>query len=327
MKNIFFVVSALALSTYAQATTDVIPVAIIGSGPAGLSAALCCARARYSTVVFQGDSPGGQLVETSYIENWPGIEKIGGSDLMEGLEKQAKEWGATCLSESITQVDFSAWPFILTTGSGDIFQALSVIIATGSTPRLLHVPGEEKYFGSGVHTCALCDGPFYQDKEIVVVGGGDTAAEEALQLSAYAKKVTILVRGGRMRALSEMQERITKIPSIETIYNAEIVAIEGDDEHVTGIQIKRDGEQEFMPIDGIFLAIGRVPNSEIFKNHITCNHAGYIQLSGRSQATSVPGVFAAGEVTGHFYAQAGVAAGDGIKAALDATRFLSKQAN
>lgn len=318
---------------------NIIPIAVIGSGPAGLMAALYSARAQYYTVVFRGEKPGGQLMGTTDVENWPGIAKKRGPDLMQGLEEQAKGCGVICASESIAQVDFSVWPFILETKEGAKVQALSVIIATGSLPKLLNVPGEQEYWGKGVTTCAVCDAPFYKDKEVVVIGGGDSAAEEALQLSAYAKKVTLLVRGERMRASSAMQERVKSIPSINIVYHAEIVSIEGSKTvstgtasagtasagaHVTGINIKKNGVPELMKTDGVFLAIGHLPNTGIFKEYIDCDTAGYIHTIGRSQATSIPGIFAAGEVADHSYMQAGVAAGDGIKAALDATRFLGE---
>lgn len=308
----------------AMQSENVVPVAIIGSGPAGLSAALYIARAGMKAFLFAGPTPCGQLTQTTFIENWPGREKVLGIDLMHDVKHQAELFGACIISDTITYVDFSTWPFAMKTEEGREFKALSVILATGAHPKTLSIPGERKYWGKGVTTCAVCDAPFFVDKEVVVVGGGDTAAEEAFELAPYAKKVTVLVRGNAMRASVSMQKRMLESDNIEIQYNKELKAVYGNDEHVTSIDIydSKLNKLENRPMDGVFLAIGHTPNSEIFKKDLKVDDLGYLVMKGRSQAASVPGVFAAGELQDPTYRQAAVAAGEGIKAALDAASFL-----
>lgn len=308
----------------------IVPVVVLGSGPAGLSAALYAARSGLYTVVFQGKKPGGQLTETTYVENWPGTPKLLGSQLIEQNRKQAEKFGALMVPDSIVSADLSQWPFLLKTEEGTPIYALSVIIATGSNPRKLNqnrnVPGENEYWGYGVTTCAVCDAPFYKDKKVVVVGGGDSAVEEATLLTAYASKVYVLVRGSAMRAAKTMQARLKGSDKIEVLYNTEITEIMGDGTAVKGVKIinMKDKKAGELAVDGVFLAIGHIPNSEIVKKYLQTDSEGYIILPARSQKTSVPGVFAAGDVADHVYRQAGVAAGDGIKAALDALAFLQE---
>ncbi len=302
---------------------NIIPVAIIGSGPAGLSAASYTARAHLHTVVFQGPQAGGQLMSTSEVENWPGIGKKHGPEIMKSVSDQAQHFGAVLLNETIKKVNFSVWPYELTLSDDTITHALSVIISTGASPeRLKDVPGEEKHWGKGVTGCAICDAAFYKDKDVVVVGGGDSAAEQALQLTAYARHITILVRGDKMRASAAMQDRLKKFDYIKIRYNSSITEIEGDGQHVTGIQLKTAQGNEHMPIDGVFLAIGHKPNTALFKDQVAFTPAGYIMHTCRTQETSQEGVFAAGDVSDERYRQAAVASGDGVKAALDAERFL-----
>ncbi|MBY0109571.1 MAG: FAD-dependent oxidoreductase [Candidatus Babeliaceae bacterium] len=302
---------------------NIIPVAIIGSGPAGLSAALYTSRAHLHTVVFQGPQAGGQLMSTSEVENWPGIGKKQGPEIMKAVSEQAQHFGAVLLNDTIKKVNFSVWPYELTTSEDTLVYALAVIISTGASPeRLKDVPGEEKYWGKGVTGCAICDAAFYKDKDVVVVGGGDSAAEQALQLTAYARHITILVRGEKMRASAAMQDRLKRFDYIKIIYNTAITEIEGDGEHVTGIQLKTDKGTQHMPIDGVFLAIGHKPNTALFKDQIAFTPGGYIAHQCRTQETSQAGVFAAGDASDERYRQAAVASGDGVKAALDAERFL-----
>ncbi len=305
---------------------NIIPIAIVGSGPAGLMAAVYGARAKIKTVVIEGNKPGGLLTETSWVENWPGNISILGNDIIENLKKQASYFGAQFLSDSVEQVDFNQWPFVLYTENGKKLHALSVIIATGATPRLLGVPGEEKYWGTGVTSCAVCDAPFFQDEEVVVVGGGDSAVEEAIQLAPYAKKITILVRKSSMRAAARMQERLAAYEKINVRYNIEVQKIIGEESQVTGVELldNKTKEVTIMPTSGVFLAIGHDPNSGLLSDSIALNSAGYIQLPSRSQETTKSGIFAAGDVADWEYRQAGVAAGDGIKAVLDAIAFLNK---
>jgi thioredoxin reductase (NADPH) len=305
---------------------NVVELAVIGSGPAGLSAALYGARGKLHTVVFQGSKPGGQLTGTSWVENWPGLPKTLGIDLIKGLREQAQAFGALIINQTIVRVDFSQWPFTLWTDEGVAIKALAVVIATGANPKKLECPGEEEFWGRGVTTCAICDAPFYKDSDVVVVGGGDSAAEEAMQLAPYAKTIKILVRSNIMRASGQMQDRLKEYNNIEVIYNASIRAIKGDDQHVHSLEVMSQGKQETWPIDGVFLAIGHTPNTQLFTQHVNLKmNNGYIIVEDRSQKTSIPGVFAAGDVADDHYRQAGVAAGDGIKAALDAAEFLRTQ--
>lgn len=303
---------------------NVMPVVVIGSGPAGLSSALYSARAGYPTAVIEGQLPGGQLTQTSYVENWPGDKKILGNDLMQGMKDQVAQFNVVFVQDKVEKVDLGQWPYEITLANGNKLYALSIIVATGSTPKTLHVPGEKEYWGKGVTTCATCDAPFYKGRKVVVVGGGDSAAEEALQLSAHASSVEILVRKESMRASKAMQDHIAKIPSISISYNKEIKEISGDGQHVKRIQLydNKTGELTTKEIDGVFLAIGHDPNTKLFKDQLAMQETGYLVMDGRSQRTSKPGVFAAGDVEDHVYRQAGVAAGSGIKAALDTGFFL-----
>lgn len=303
---------------------NVIPMVIIGSGPAGLSAALYGARANVKTVIIQGEKPGGLLTETSYVENWPGRRPTLGAKLIDDAREQAKSFGAILVDDSVKSVDFSTWPFVLYTENGEKIRALTVIIATGARPRMLGVAGEQEYWGCGVTSCAVCDAPFYKDQEVVVIGGGDSAVEEALQLATYAKKVTVLVRKDRMRAAQSMQDHLTRFGSVAVVYNVEVQRILGDGVQVTGVELlnNQTNERFVMPINGVFLAIGHDPSTDIFKKWVKTDGQGYIKLTSRTQESSMPGVFAAGDVADSRYRQAGVAAGDGIKSALDAKAFL-----
>jgi len=304
---------------------NIIPIAVIGSGPAGLSAALYGARASIYTVVFDGPKPGGQLTDTSYVENWPGTPKLLGSELIELNRLQAQKFGAVFVNESIDAVDFSAWPFRLQTESGEEIHALSVVIATGANPKLLNVPGEKEYWAYGVTACAVCDAPFYKDKNVVVVGGGDSAIEEATLLSSYAKNVAILVRGGAMRASPAMQRRLKGYPNISTMYNTSISSILGDGKMVNKIELVNniDKSKSIKDIDGVFLAIGHEPNTEIFKDFIKIDETGHIITNCLHKETNIKGIFAVGDVEDTIYKQAGTSAGDGIKGGMNASSFIN----
>lgn len=304
---------------------NIVDLLIIGSGSAGWPAAIYGARNGLNTWIIQGQKPGGALTETSYVENWPGNESILGKDLMTNLKKHAEKMGAHILSDVVERVNFNVWPFEVYTQEGFKISALSVIVATGSTPLVLGVKGEKEFWGIGVTTCAVCDAAFYKEKDVVVIGGGDTAVEEALLLARYAKNVTILVRKDKMRAAASMQEKLKGYENITVLYNREVKEIKGD-KHVTGITVFDNNKNETyeMPINGVFLAIGHMPNSSLFKDYLPVDDQGYIKLANRSQNSCIPGVFVAGDVEDHVYRQAIVAAGNGVKAALDAWNFLIK---
>ena len=302
----------------------IIPLAVLGSGPAGLSAALYGARSNIQTVVFEGNKPGGALMETTYIENWPGIEKILGPGLIEKLRLQVQSFGVQFAQDAVERIDASTWPFTISTESGETLYALSIILAMGSTPKKLAIPGEDEYWGKGVTTCAICDAPYHAGSDVIVVGGGDSAAEEALQLSPHARSVTILVRKDYMRASAVMQERIKAVSNITVKFNREVQKIIGDDTAVTHAEVlnAKTNEKEIFDVTGIFLAIGHEPNTQFLPNTIDLNEHNYIMLENRSQKTSIFGIFAAGDAADPVYKQAVVAAGDGVKAALDAGNFL-----
>jgi thioredoxin reductase (NADPH) len=305
---------------------NVVAILVIGSGCSGYSAAIYGARGKINTVVLTGDQPSGQLNGTTKVENMPGLPDQLGPDIMQKLQKQSENFGAEIVYDSAVHVDCSQWPYVVTLQSGKKIYALTIIIATGASPIKLNIPGEQELWGKGVTTCAICDAPFHKDKDVIVVGGGDSAIEEALQLSAYAKTVTIVVRKDAMRAAPSMQDRLKSIDSIKVLYTTQVKEIYGNDEDgVTSVQLYNDTTKvtSNFPVSGVFLAIGHYPNSNLFKGCIKTDRNGYVQTMGKSQLTSMPGIFAAGDVEDHVYRQAGVAAGSGIKAALDALAFLA----
>lgn len=309
-----------------QGITNIVPIAIVGSGPAGYSAGLYSARSSFKTVDWEGDNPGGLLMNTSEVENWPGILRKMGPAIMEDLREQAASFGMIPIRQTIEKVDFNQWPFLLTTEDGEKIHALTVIVATGASPRMLGIPGEQEYSGGkGVATCARCDALFFKDKEVIVVGGGDSAAEDAMQLAPHAKKVTIFVRKPAMAASAIMQKHLTGYANIQVRYGIEVHEVLGDGKKVTGVRLFNTKEQAYsdFPIDGVFVAVGHIPTTWIFKDSLPLDKHGYIEVLGKSQKTVIEGVYAAGDVEDVTYRQAGVAAGSGIKAAIDAITFLT----
>lgn len=302
-------------------------VLIIGSGPAGYTAAIYSSRANLSPVIYEGDQPGGQLTQTTEIENFPGYPQgIEGPEMMEQLRQQAMRFGTEIKSRTIAEVDFSQRPFRCTDEKGDVVVADTVIISTGASAKYLGLPDEEKYRGLGVSACATCDGFFYRKKSVAVVGGGDTACEEALYLSTLAKKVYLIVRRDALRASKVMQDRVKERENIEILWNSNVESLFGED-GVEGARLVRnrggeDEEHYEIAIDGFFLAIGHKPNTDIFKGCIELDAEGYIKVDAPSTRTNVAGVFAAGDCADPHYRQAVSAAGTGCRAALDAERFL-----
>ena len=298
---------------------------IIGSGPAGYTAGIYTSRANLSPVLYQGISPGGQLTTTTDIENFPGYPQgIGGIEMMEDFRKQAERFGTDVRNGAITKVDFAGGrPFKVTIDGKKEILAESIIIATGATARYLGLPSESKFLGLGVSACAVCDGFFYKKKKVAVVGGGDTACEDALYLSTLAEKVYMIVRKNYLRACQLMQKRVEETPNIEILFEHNTKEILGDDNGVTGaLLVHTSGAERTIEIDGFFLAIGHHPNTDVFKGQLELDEEGYIKTWPDSSETSVPGVFAAGDVQDSKYQQAIVAAGGGCMAALDCERFL-----
>lgn len=301
-------------------------VVVIGGGPAGSAAAIYTGRANLSTLLITGDTPYGQLAGSHEVENWPGILKKSGTEIMEDLHAQVGSFGVQFLYDAVTNVDFSKRPFTLSTREQGAFETDAVVIATGSSPKKLGVPGEDAFWGNGVSSCAVCDCFLFRDKDVVVVGGGDSAVEEAIQLVGYARSVTIVVRSATMRAAVHGQEKLRNYgDKIKIIYNSAITEIVGDAQQgVTGVVLFDAQTQRHvtMPIDGVFLAIGHIPNTELFKKWLTFDATGHILLADHSQATIIPGVFAAGDVADNRFKQAGKAAGDGIQAGMEAVDFV-----
>ena len=302
-------------------------VLIIGSGPAGYTAALYASRANLQPIVYEGNQPGGQLTQTTEIENFPGYpEGVQGTEMMEHFRQQSLRFGTDIRSKTIAKVDFSQRPFLCEDERGERIEAETVIISTGASARYLGLPDEEKYRGLGVSACATCDGFFYRNRNVAVVGGGDTACEEALYLAGLAHKVYLIVRRDVLRASKVMQERVRENPKIEILFNCNTEGLFGND-LLEGAHIIRnrgtEKEERFdIDIEGFFLAIGHNPNTEIFKDYIDRDSEGYIKVKGATSHTNVEGVFAAGDCCDPRYRQAVVAAGSGCKAAMDAERFL-----
>ncbi|SLN26925.1 thioredoxin-disulfide reductase [Roseisalinus antarcticus] len=310
-----------------MSTTRHTKVLIIGSGPAGYTAAVYASRAMLEPLLVQGLEPGGQLTTTTEVENWPGDTEVQGPDLMVRMEAHARAMGTDIVSDIITSLDLSHRPFTAQSDSGTVYTADAVILATGARAKWLGLPTEDKYKGFGVSACATCDGFFYRNQEIVVIGGGNTAVEEALFLTNFASKVTLVHRRDELRAERILQDRLMKNPKIEPLWFHQLEEVMGEDSPlgVTGIRAKnvKTGEIKEIPAKGVFIAIGHAPANELVKDQLETHMGGYVVTQPDSTATSIPGVFAAGDLTDHKYRQAVTSAGMGCMAALEAERFLA----
>jgi thioredoxin reductase (NADPH) len=302
-------------------------VLIIGSGPAGYTAGVYASRAMLQPILVQGMEPGGQLTTTTEVENWPGKTEIQGPELMVNMEEHARAMGCEIIMDIITDLDLSKRPFTAKGDSGTVYTADAVILATGARAKWLGLASEEKYKGFGVSACATCDGFFYRGQEIVVVGGGNTAVEEALFLTNFASKVTVIHRRDEFRAEQILIDRLMKNPKIEVLWHHTLEEVVGEDSPmgVTGIRVKhtQTGEISEIPAKGVFIAIGHAPASELVKDQLELHHGGYVKVQPGSTRTSIEGVFAAGDLTDHVYRQAVTSAGMGCMAALDAERWLA----
>lgn len=304
---------------------ETIKCLIIGSGPAGYTAAIYASRANIKTVVYEGIEPGGQLTTTTDIENFPGyVNGVNGTAMMDDLRKQAERFGTEVRVGAVSNIDFSVRPFRVTLDGTKEILADSIIAATGATAKYLGLPSETKFKGQGVSACATCDGFFYRKKDVAVVGGGDTACEEATYLASLCNKVYLIVRKPFLRASQAMQDRVFGTPNIEVLFEHNTAEILGDDSGVTGARLtKKDGAEVTIDVAGFFLAIGHHPNSELFKDVLDLDSEGYINTKPGSSKTDVEGLFAAGDVQDSHYRQAVTAAGSGCMAALDCERYLS----
>ena len=299
-------------------------VIIIGSGPAGLTSALYTSRARLEPLMIEGEEAGGQLMITTEVENYPGFEHgITGPDLISVMRKQAERFGTRFITRNVTQVDFSSRPFKVYVGK-DVYEAKTLIISTGASAKLLGLPSEKQYMSRGVSACATCDGAFFRNVEVGVVGGGDTAMEEANFLTRFASKVYIIHRSENFKASKIMLDRAKKNPKIQFITNAAVDEVIGDGKSVTGVKLKNtaNGEVSDMKLQGLFIAIGHQPNTKLFSGVLDTNDAGYLKTKPGTTYTNVPGVFAAGDVQDPNYRQAITAAGTGCMAAIDCERWL-----
>lgn len=305
-----------------------VKVLIIGSGPGGFTAAIYASRANLQPVLYEGIQPGGQLTTTTEIENFPGYpEGTTGVEMMADLKKQAQRFGAEVRSGQITEVDLSKRPFRMKVDGTTELEADALIVSTGASAKYLGLPSETKYRGMGVSACATCDGFFYRKRDVAVVGGGDTACEEATYLATLCKQVYLIVRKPFLRASKAMQERVFKTPNIEVLFEHNTLEVLGDEEGVTGARlIHSSGQEKEIAIDGFFLAIGHHPNTEVFRGQLELDEEGYIKVEPGTSKTSVEGVFAAGDVKDPHYRQAITAAGSGCIAALDCERWLKANA-
>lgn len=304
---------------------------IIGSGPAGYTAAIYASRANLNPLIYEGIQPGGQLTTTTEVDNFPGYpEGVTGTTLIEDLRKQAERFGTEVRRGIAVKADLSKAPYVVSFDSGEEIEADTIILATGATAKYLGLPDEEKYAGMGVSACATCDGFFYRRKRVAVVGGGDTACEEALYLSGLAEHVFLIVRKPYLRASQVMQDRVRNTPNITILFEHNTVGLYGENGVEGAKLVKRmgesDEEQVDLPIDGFFLAIGHTPNSKLVADYVDTDEVGYIKVEGHTTATKVPGVFAAGDVADPHYRQAITAAASGCRAAMDAERYLSEHA-
>lgn len=303
---------------------------IIGSGPAGYTAAVYASRALLEPVLLQGFQPGGQLTITTEVENWPSVIETQGPDLMQAFEAHAKAVGTEIIMDHVNTLDLSARPFTATCDSGTVWKADAIILATGAQAKWLDLPSEEKFKGFGVSACATCDGFFYRGKEVLVIGGGNTAVEEALYLANLASKVTLIHRRDSLRAEAILQKRLMEHPKVEIVWDHVLDEVLGtDSDGVTGARLAHASTGETREIDaaGVFIAIGHAPASELVKDQLETHMGGYVVTAPDSTATSIPGVFAAGDITDHVYRQAVTSAGMGCMAALESERFLAENAS
>jgi len=304
----------------------VFEVVIVGSGPAGLTAALYAARADLNPIIFEGPEPGGQLMQTTDVENYPGYaEGVMGPQMMEDFRNQAKRFGADCRYGYVTDIDFSKRPYKLTVDEEVTVFAKAIIVATGASAKWLDIPSENRLKGKGVSACATCDGAFFRNEHVVIVGGGDTAMEEATFLTKFARKVTVLHRREELRASKAMQQRAFENEKIEFLWNTELEEILGDPV-VEGVKVYNNKTEETVILDdvtGVFIAIGHKPNTDLFQDVLEMDEVGYIITEGQSTRTNMPGIFACGDAMDPIYRQAVTAAGTGCRAALDAERFLT----
>lgn len=300
---------------------------IIGSGPAGLTAAIYSSRARLAPLMIEGEEAGGQLMITSDVENYPGFATgVAGPELIGVMRNQAEKFGTQFITKNVTKVDFSKRPFKITVGK-DEYQAQSAIISTGASAKWLGLPTEKQYYNRGVSACATCDGAFFKEQIVAVIGGGDTAMEEAQFLTRFAKKVYVIHRRDSFRASKIMADRTMNHPKIEVIWNTEVTEILGDGKGVTGLKLRGlvDAKESELNVQGMFVAIGHKPNTDLFKGLLDMNETGYLVTKPGSTYTNIPGVFAAGDVADHVYRQAVTAAGTGCMAAIDCERWLEDQ--
>lgn len=305
---------------------NIVPVVVIGSGPAGLTAALFTSRADFQTVIVAGQE-GGQLMEAAYIENWPSKPKTAGREMIQDLKEQVQHFGAHLLPTYVEHIDVSRYPFVVHLANGDELNALVIIAATGGAQKTLAIPGVKEYWAKGIGVCTICDAPFDKDKEVAVIGGGDAACDKALQLAAFAKKVTILVRDKEMRAAAVVQQYVKDTPAITIRYNCDIKKIVGDNNRASAIYFNDalSGKEESLPIYTVYFALGFTPNSQLFKGQLKLNKDGYIIREPGTQKTSAEGVFAAGNIEDPLYQKASIAAGAGARAGLDAIQFLQEK--
>lgn len=304
-------------------------VIIIGSGPAGLTSAVYTARANLEPLMIEGEEAGGQLMITTEVENYPGFEHgVTGPDLISVMRKQAERFGTRFITRNVTKVDFSQPPFKVWIGD-KLHLAKSVIISTGASAKYLGIPSEKQYMNRGVSACATCDGAFFRNQEVIIVGGGDTAMEEAQFLTRFATKVYVVHRRDHFRASKIMADRTMKNPKIQVIWDSEVVEVLGDGKSMTGAKVKnlKTGEVTEMNVTGLFVAIGHKPNTDLFQGVLETNETGYLVTQPNTTYTNVPGVFAAGDVQDHVYRQAITAAGTGCMAAIDAERWLEAHAH
>lgn len=302
-------------------------VVIIGSGPAGLTAALYAARADLNPLVFEGPEPGGQLMQTTDVENYPGYpEGVMGPKMMQDFRKQAQRFGADCRYEMVTNIEFDERPYKLTIGEEHTVYAKAIIISTGASAKWLELESEQRLRGKGVSACATCDGAFFRDQHVIVVGGGDTAMEEATFLTKFASKVTVLHRRQELRASKAMQKRAFNNEKIEFMWDTELIEVLGEGT-VDGVKVINNKTEEITTLDdvtGVFVAIGHKPNTDLFKKVLEMDEVGYLKTKGQSTETDLPGIFASGDAMDPIYRQAVTAAGTGCRAALDAERFLAE---